>query len=210
MNLANLSDQIILKNTKNLVIQEKKLTANIIDHLQIIEQRKLYCDLKYKSLFDYAVNELAYSEDQAYRRLSAMRLSRKVPAVKEKISNTTKAACQGILADLKSEKGIAPQPKKPKVNNEGSQSVRLHLSLPKLTMEKITDLQGLFAHQKLELAKIVDLMADALLEKKKAELMGIKLNGKGNGKVKKSQQKKQERIKEKSIESTPSYHQINE
>jgi len=83
----NLSDKTILQNTKNLVMQEKKLSAKIIDHLQIIEQRKLYCDLKYKSLFDYAVKELAYSEDQAYRRISAMRLSRKVPAAKEKIDS---------------------------------------------------------------------------------------------------------------------------
>jgi len=223
MNLKNLSDGTILNNTKDLVIQEKKLTANIIDHLQIIEQRKLYCDLKYISLFDYAVGELRYSEDQAYRRLSAMRLSRKVPAAKEKIdsgemsltnanllsgffkdvplpakeekllvekiSNTTKAECQNILADLKSEKGIAPQPKKPKVDNEGRQSVRLHLSLPKLTMEKITELQGLFAHQKLDLAEIVDLMADALLEKKKAKMLGIKLHGSRKGQRKQSQAK---------------------
>jgi len=33
MNLKNLSDGTILSNTKDLVIQEKKLTANIIDHL---------------------------------------------------------------------------------------------------------------------------------------------------------------------------------
>ena len=115
MILKNLSDSVILQNTKNLVIQEKKLTANIIDHLQIIEQRKLYCDLKYKSLFDYAVKELLYSEDQAYRRISA---------------------------------------------------VRLHLSLSKLTMDKITELQGMYAHKKCDLADIVDLMASALLEKK--------------------------------------------
>jgi len=234
MNLKNLSDRTILNNTKDLVIQEKKLTANIIDHLQIIEQRKLYCDLKYKSLFDYAVGELSYSEDQAYRRLSAMRLSRKVPAAKEKIdngelsltnanllsgffkdvplppkeekllvekiSNTTKAECQNILADLKSEKGIAPKPKKPKINHEGSQSVRLHLSLPKFTMEKITELKGLFAHQQLELAEIVDLMADALLEKKKAEMHGIKLKGSSKGQRKKSRvkqsQAKQSRAKQ--------------
>ena len=223
MNLKNLSDGTILNNTKDLVIQEKKLTANIIDHLQIIEQRKLYCDLKYKSLFDYAVGELSYSEDQAYRRLSAMRLSRKVPTAKEKIdsgemsltnanllsgffkdiplppkeekllvekiSNTTKAECQNILADLKSEKGIAPKPKKPKIDNEGRQSVRLHLSLPKLTMEKITELKGLFAHQKLDLAEIVDLMADALLEKKKAKMLGIKLHGSRKGQRKQSQAK---------------------
>jgi len=220
MNLKNLSDRKILNDTKDLVTQEKKLTANIIDHLQVIERRKLYCDLKYKSLFDYAVGELSYSEDQAYRRLSAMRLSRKVPAVKEKIdsgemsltnanllsgffkdvplppkeekllvekiSNTTKAECQNILADLKSEKGIAPRPKKPKINHEGSQSVRLHLSLPKFTMEKITELKGLFAHRQLELAEIVDLMADALLEKKKAKMLGIKLHGSRKGQRKQS------------------------
>jgi len=42
----------------------------------------------------------------------------------------------------------------------------LHLSLSKLTMDKITELQGMYAHKKCDLADIVDLMASALLEKK--------------------------------------------
>jgi len=59
----------------------------------------------------------------------------------------------------------------------------------KSLVEKITQLQGLFAHQKLDLAEIVDLMADALLEKKKAKMLGIKLHGSRKGQRKQSQAK---------------------
>ncbi len=80
-----LSDKHLLKETKKLVIAEKKLTAQVIEHLQEVESRKLYSDLKYGSLFQYCVQELGYSEDAAYRRINAMRVAVHVPIVKEKI-----------------------------------------------------------------------------------------------------------------------------
>ncbi len=87
MQISNLPDSRLLKQTKNLVIKEKKLTAHIIEHLQEVEARKLYSDLEYGSLFQYCVRELGYSEDAAYRRINAMRVARKVPIVKEKIQS---------------------------------------------------------------------------------------------------------------------------
>ena len=78
-------DRKLLMNTKHTVAKERKLTALVIEHLQEVEARKLYCDLKYKSLFQYCMLELGYSEDQACRRINAMRVSKKLPQVKEKI-----------------------------------------------------------------------------------------------------------------------------
>ena len=87
MNLSNLTDSKLLLTTKKIVKEELQLTARIIDHLAEIERRKLYSDLKFRSLFDYCVRELGYSEDQAARRINALKLSRKVPMAKEKIDS---------------------------------------------------------------------------------------------------------------------------
>ncbi|MCX6117900.1 MAG: HNH endonuclease signature motif containing protein [Proteobacteria bacterium] len=43
----------------------------------------------YKSLFDYAVNELKYSEGQASRRIQAMRLIKDLPVIEAKIADGT-------------------------------------------------------------------------------------------------------------------------
>ena len=79
-------DQKLLLNTKLIVGRERKLTALVIEHLQEVEARKLYCDLKYKSLFQYCMIELGYSEDQACRRINAMRVTKKLPQVKTKLN----------------------------------------------------------------------------------------------------------------------------
>ena len=87
MNLKRLTDSKRLNEIKKLVNDESKITGAIITHLEEVERRKLYSDLKYSSLFDYCVKELRYSEDQAYRRINAMRVSKKVPIIKEKIDS---------------------------------------------------------------------------------------------------------------------------
>jgi hypothetical protein len=87
MNLSKLSDQILLTETKKLAEKERETLISILHHLKEIERRRLFCDLKYPSLFAYAVGELKYSEDQAARRISAMRLLRDVPEIEEKIES---------------------------------------------------------------------------------------------------------------------------
>ncbi len=89
MNISVLSDQELLSNTKKLVKEEKNLTLKIIEHLEEVSKRKLYCDLKYQSLFEYCVYELGYSRDEAYRRLDAMKTSKKVPEIKKELGNGT-------------------------------------------------------------------------------------------------------------------------
>ncbi len=77
--IKKLSDSDLLNCTRQLVQKERELLTEILHHLREVERRKLYSDLKYKSLFDYAVGELGYSEGQAGRRIQAMRLLRELP-----------------------------------------------------------------------------------------------------------------------------------
>ncbi|MCK5074553.1 MAG: hypothetical protein KAQ98_14070, partial [Bacteriovoracaceae bacterium] len=202
--LTNISDTNLLSNIKALVNKERELTAQIIDHLAEIEHRKLYSELKYRSLFEYCVKELSLSEDQAGRRITAMRISLRVPAIKNKIdkgelsisnanllssffnqaktsplekkdvvhrvAGTSKRECENILNSIKKEKGLANSLKAPHIRNETSDTVRLSLSLPKETMAKIKKLKGIYAHKKdMGVEKIIDLMADALLEQEEAK-----------------------------------------
>ncbi|MBL6991337.1 MAG: HNH endonuclease [Bacteriovoracaceae bacterium] len=82
MNTATLNDKQLLANTKILVNKESEISVKILDHLAEIERRKLFCDLSYSSLFTYCLGELGFSKQEAFRRIDAMRLAKKMPEVK--------------------------------------------------------------------------------------------------------------------------------
>lgn len=109
MNHKNLTDTALLSNTKSLVNNERELLTQILHHLREVDRRKLYSALKYKSLFEYAVKELSYSEDQAYRRINAMRLLKELPQIEEKINtgaltlSSLSVATQVFRAEVKAQ-----------------------------------------------------------------------------------------------------------
>ncbi|MCB0355678.1 MAG: HNH endonuclease [Bdellovibrionales bacterium] len=86
MDLSKLKDAELLNQTQKLVEQERELLTQVLHHLCEVDRRKLYCDLGYSSLFDYAVKELHYSEGQAGRRIQTMRLIKEIPEVENKIA----------------------------------------------------------------------------------------------------------------------------
>ena len=83
--LKTLTDETLLKETEKLVRQERELLTEILHHLREIERRRLFCE--HSSLFSYAVGVLGYSEDQACRRIAAMRLVRELPEIEESIAS---------------------------------------------------------------------------------------------------------------------------
>jgi len=87
MNLKKLKDDELLFDTKNLVQNEREVLTQILHHLREVERRKLFSELGYQSLFEYAVKELKYSEGQASRRNGAMRLLKELPQLEEKIES---------------------------------------------------------------------------------------------------------------------------
>jgi len=98
MNLNNLSDQNLLERTQNLAAQEREILTLLLHHLREIERRRLSSSLKYPSLLEYAVRELKYSEPQAIRRISAMRLMRDLPQVEEQIQSGELSLTNAVLA----------------------------------------------------------------------------------------------------------------
>ncbi|MBL6989904.1 MAG: HNH endonuclease [Bacteriovoracaceae bacterium] len=87
MNTASLNDKQLLVNTKTFVKKESEISVKILEHLAEIERRKLFCDLSYSSLFSYCLGELGFSEQEAFRRIDAMRLAKKMPEVKAGLNN---------------------------------------------------------------------------------------------------------------------------
>ncbi len=87
MNLKLISDEALVCNLRTLIHQERKLLGEILEHLKEVDSRRIHLREGYPSLFEYAVSSLGYSEAQAYRRISAMRLLKDLPEAKPLIES---------------------------------------------------------------------------------------------------------------------------
>ena len=85
--LKRLSSLELITATKVAAYDERKAAFALIEHLREIDDRILYLELGFGSLFEFAVKELGLSEGSAHRRISVMRLARDVPEVKEKLES---------------------------------------------------------------------------------------------------------------------------
>ena len=87
MNLKTLSDQALMHHTEKLIRQERETLLEILRSLREIESRRLYASEPYKcsSLFQFAVEHFKYPEDQAARRISAMRILKELPEIEPQI-----------------------------------------------------------------------------------------------------------------------------
>lgn len=87
MNLKSLSDGTLIESTEALVKTERETLTSILYHFREIERRRLFSALGYKSLSDFAIRKLKYSEYEAYARVKAMRLLQDLPEMEEKIAS---------------------------------------------------------------------------------------------------------------------------
>ena len=85
--IANLSNRDFSESFKRIVQTERRITAEVLVYFREAEKRMLFAELGYPSLMAFAVQELKYSEAAAYRRIAAMRMTRDLPEVKEKIES---------------------------------------------------------------------------------------------------------------------------
>ena len=87
MNLNSISNSELLSRTEHLVRQEREILTSVLHHLQEVNRRRLFSYYGFKSLFDFAVLKLGYSNDAAYRRIAAMKLMSEIPEVESKINS---------------------------------------------------------------------------------------------------------------------------
>ena len=79
--VAALGDQELLASLRQLLNQERSLSARLLVHLGEVDARGLYREHAYGSMFDYCVQALHLSEAEAYLRIRAARLARQFPRV---------------------------------------------------------------------------------------------------------------------------------
>jgi len=76
----------LIEEIKQLVSNEFISLANLLSLLAEMDDRRLYAQLGYSSLFVYMVEELHLSEDATYKRIQAARTTRRYPVVLSLIS----------------------------------------------------------------------------------------------------------------------------
>ncbi len=85
MNLSKIPNDLLLTRTVQLAQKERELSLEVLQHLREIERRSLYALRGYSSLFEYAIQELKYSQGAAHRRIASMRLLKEIPEMQEKL-----------------------------------------------------------------------------------------------------------------------------
>ena len=81
--VGSLSSADLRSATWDLVQRSHGLDAALLMHLGEIEERKLYLDWSFPSMFAYCVEELGFSEDVACNRINVARAARRVPTILE-------------------------------------------------------------------------------------------------------------------------------
>jgi hypothetical protein len=80
--LKTLSNDRLVSEIKNLVRQEREITARVIEHLGEISNRDLFRQQGYDTLQSFCEKELGYTAGAAARRIAAMRVMVDVPEAK--------------------------------------------------------------------------------------------------------------------------------
>ncbi|HEU5060361.1 MAG TPA: HNH endonuclease [Kofleriaceae bacterium] len=79
--LSTMSDRELVERLRELLQEERRLTAAVLVHLGEVDARRLYRPAACASMFVYCTRVLGMSEDQAFKRIQAARAMRRFPAV---------------------------------------------------------------------------------------------------------------------------------
>jgi len=85
--LAHLSDGEVLASTRRLVGASNQLFADLLAHLAEVEARGIHRAKACASLYTYCIYELQFSEDAAFRRVSAARFVKAFPALFDAVAS---------------------------------------------------------------------------------------------------------------------------
>jgi hypothetical protein len=83
--LSLVSDADLIALMPSLVLGERARSADVIEHLVEIDRRRLFLDQACRSLSSYCIERLAYSEDEASKRVRVARLAKRFPRVLDEL-----------------------------------------------------------------------------------------------------------------------------
>lgn len=87
MNLRHLTDNELRESSRTAVAHERQALYVALHHLLEVERRRLFSADRLKSLFEYAVKIMGYSETEAYARIDAMHLMKELPEIEKCIED---------------------------------------------------------------------------------------------------------------------------
>ena len=79
--VQSLSSSQLLSATRELVQKSRGIEVDLLEHLGEIDERKLYLEGPYPSMFVFCVGEYGFSEDVAFQRIAVARAARRLPAI---------------------------------------------------------------------------------------------------------------------------------
>ena len=79
--VESLSSSDLRSATHELVRTSCGVDAALLVHLGEIDERKLYLDWRFSSMFAFCVGELGLSEDVACNRIDVARAARRIPGI---------------------------------------------------------------------------------------------------------------------------------
>src|SRR6478736_3831698 len=79
--LKSLADDQLLDGLASIVARRNQITAEFLAYLAELDERQLFLDLGYSSLFEYCVEKLKLCESTAGRHIAAARVCRNFPEV---------------------------------------------------------------------------------------------------------------------------------
>jgi len=80
-----LSSSDLLSATRELVRESRGVEAELLVHLAEIDERRLYLERAFSSMFAFCVGELGFSEDAACNRINVARAARRLPVILEAV-----------------------------------------------------------------------------------------------------------------------------
>src|SRR5687767_11366194 len=83
--LRHLSDNALLARLRTTVGIGRRVLAKLVAFLAEVERRELHFASAYSSLQDFCIRAFGMSEGEAYRRVTAARLTLRFPSIPERI-----------------------------------------------------------------------------------------------------------------------------
>src|SRR3954470_4184852 len=84
--LRSLADDELLAGLSRIVGRRNQITAEFLAYLAELDQRQLFLDLGYPSLFNYCVKALGLCESTAGRHIAAARVCRSYPQALDQVA----------------------------------------------------------------------------------------------------------------------------
>src|SRR3954449_4611638 len=90
--VVSLGNTELLAATRAILRRACVVEADLLVHLAEIEERRLHSEMAFPTMFAFCVDELGFSEDQAYNRTTVARAARRFPAMLDSVALWSRAS----------------------------------------------------------------------------------------------------------------------